>query len=76
MEETYTLWQQIADSRTVLTMFGAFIVVVAIALRPGSRKLHQDAAQVPFRHEDAPASDTDSNQSARDAGSDPMEART
>ena len=73
MEETYTLWQQIADSRTVLTMFGAFIVVIAIALRPGSRKLHQDAAQVPFRHDDAPASD---NQSAREAGPDPMEART
>lgn len=76
MQDTYTLWQQIADSRTVMTMFGVFIVVIAIALRPGSRKLHDDAAQVPFRHDDAPASDTPENQSARAAGSEPMEART
>lgn len=59
MEQTYSLWQQILASHTVLTMFGAFIVVVFMAFRPGSRPMHDDASQIIFRHEDAPIENGD-----------------
>lgn len=56
--DTYSILREFADSWMMLFIFGVFIFAVFWALRPGSRKLHDDAANAPFRHEDRPASDT------------------
>lgn len=53
--ETYSLLRQFADSWMLLALTLIFVGVIVYALRPGSRKLHQDAAEVIFRHEDKPA---------------------
>jgi cytochrome c oxidase cbb3-type subunit 4 len=38
-------------------MFVFFIGVVVWAFRPGSRKIHEDTANIPFRYDDKPAGD-------------------
>ncbi len=53
--DTYSFLRQIADSWALLVLFLIFIGVILFAWRPGSREIHRDAAQVPFRHEDRPA---------------------
>lgn len=53
--DTYSLLRQIADSWALLSLFVVFFGVIIYAWRPGSRAIHSDAAQVPFRHEDKPA---------------------
>jgi cytochrome c oxidase cbb3-type subunit 4 len=53
--DTYSLLREIADSWALLMLFVIFVGVVFFAWRPGSSTSHQDAAQVPFRHEDKPA---------------------
>jgi cytochrome c oxidase cbb3-type subunit IV len=55
--DTYSLLREIADSWVLIGLFGFFLSAVVWAFRPGSRDTHKDAAQVPFRHEDAPAPD-------------------
>lgn len=55
--DLYSITREFADSWGMLLIFGVFVFAVIWALRPGSRSLHDDAAQVPFRHEDAPAPD-------------------
>lgn len=55
--DTYSFLRELADSWALLTLFAFFSFVVIWAFRPGSRAIHEDAARVPFRHEDAPASD-------------------
>ena len=50
-----SLLREFADSWALLALFGTFVAVVFWAFRPGSRPLHDDAANVPFRHEDKPA---------------------
>ncbi|KPP93154.1 MAG: cbb3-type cytochrome c oxidase subunit IV CcoQ [Rhodobacteraceae bacterium HLUCCA08] len=57
--DTYSLLRQIADSWVMLFLLIFFIGTWFWAFRPGSRPIHDDAAQVPFRHEDAPAEDGD-----------------
>ncbi|MCI2400642.1 cbb3-type cytochrome c oxidase subunit 3 [Aliiroseovarius subalbicans] len=57
--DTYSLLREIADSWVLLAMFVFFALVVLWAFRPGSRKVHQDTANIPFRHEDKPAGDGD-----------------
>ena len=66
--DTYSLLREIADSWVLLVLFLFFIGVVIWAFRPGSRAIHKDSADIPFRHEDKPASDDE-------AGADPKEAR-
>ncbi len=51
--ETYTFLRQIADSWALLLLFLFFLGVFFWAWRPGSRPLHDDAAEVPFRYDDA-----------------------
>ena len=51
----YHILREIADSWVLLGLFAFFVVAVLWAFRPGSRRTHDDAAQVPFRHEDKPA---------------------
>jgi cytochrome c oxidase cbb3-type subunit 4 len=54
----YHILREIADSWVLLVLFLFFIGVFFWAFRPGSRPVHDDAGQVPFRHESAPAKDT------------------
>lgn len=53
--DTYSILREIADSWFLLGMFAFFIGTVLWAFRPGSRKVHKDTANIPFRHENAPA---------------------
>ncbi len=60
--DTYSLLRQIADSWVLLLLVIFFIGVIAWAFRPGSRAVHRDQADIPFRHEDKPARDRDAVQ--------------
>lgn len=53
--DTYSIFRQIADSWVLLAMFVFFGFTVFWAFRPGSRAMHQDTADIPFRHENKPA---------------------
>ncbi|MFD1510332.1 cbb3-type cytochrome c oxidase subunit 3 [Lacimonas salitolerans] len=53
--ETYSFLRQLADSWFLLAMFVFFLGVVIFAFRPGSTKVYEDVADIPFRHEDKPA---------------------
>lgn len=53
--DLYSLLREFADSWAMLGIFLTFILVVLWAFRPGSRRVHQDIANIPFRHEDKPA---------------------
>lgn len=55
--DTYTLLRQFADSWMLLFLTLFFIGVVFWAFRPGSRKVHDDTASLPFRNENAPKGD-------------------
>jgi len=55
--ETYTFLRYFADSWMLLALFIFFIGTWFWAFRPGSRKLHDDAANSIFRNDDAPAPD-------------------
>lgn len=50
--DTYSLLRQFADSWFLLVMMAIFIGAVAFAFRPGSRALHDDIAQIPFRNDE------------------------
>lgn len=53
--ETYSILRQFADSWVLLVLFVLFLAVIVWAFRPGARKVHDDIANIPFRHEDKPA---------------------
>ncbi|MFA5538521.1 MAG: cbb3-type cytochrome c oxidase subunit 3 [Gemmobacter sp.] len=53
--ETYTWLRAFADSWMLLFMTLVFIGVVIWAFRPGSRKLHDEAAGMIFRNDTRPA---------------------
>lgn len=55
--ENYSFLRQLADSWGLLVMFLIFVGIIFWAFRPGSRKAHEDTANIPFRHEDRPAAD-------------------
>ena len=57
--DTYSFLRELADSWALLVLFIFFVGTWAWAFRPGSRRLHDDAANVVFRHDDGPADDTD-----------------
>jgi cytochrome c oxidase cbb3-type subunit 4 len=57
--EEYTVLRQFADSWMLLSLFAFFVGVIYWAFRPGSKKIHQDTANIPFRHTDAPLRDDD-----------------
>lgn len=52
--ETYTLLRSFADSWHLLFMALFFVGVIAWAFRPGSRGLHDAAANSIFRNDDRP----------------------
>ncbi|TMV06773.1 cbb3-type cytochrome c oxidase subunit 3 [Ruegeria sediminis] len=53
--EEYTILRQFADSWMLLVLFAFFIGVVLWVFRPGAGKAHRDTANIPFRHQDKPA---------------------
>jgi len=53
--DVYSLLREFADSWVLLALFLFFGAVVLWAFRPGSRRVHEDIANIPFRHEDKPA---------------------
>jgi len=52
--ETYTWLRAFADSWHLLFMFLFFIGVFIYILRPGSKKVHDDTANMIFRNDDKP----------------------
>lgn len=55
--DTYSWMRELADSWVLLALFVFFLSVVVWVFRPGSRPIHDDTANIPFRHEDKPAGD-------------------
>ena len=53
--DTYTLLRQFADSWGLLGMFLFFVGVIVWVFRPGSGRIYEDTAAVPFRNDDHPA---------------------
>jgi cytochrome c oxidase cbb3-type subunit 4 len=53
--DSYSLLREFADSWVLLALTLFFVAVVFWAWRPGSRKMHEDTANIPFRHDDKPA---------------------
>lgn len=62
--ENYTFLRQFADSWMLLALFAFFIGVVIWVFRPGASAAYRDTADIPFRHEDAPAQGAADDQSA------------
>jgi len=58
----YHILREIADSWVLLGLFVFFVGMFVWAWRPGSRKVHDEAADVVFRNENAPSQDRDANQ--------------
>tara|TARA_R110002124_G_scaffold95963_4_gene240268 strand:+ start:9486 stop:9704 length:219 start_codon:yes stop_codon:yes gene_type:complete len=56
--ETYTFLRSLADSWFLLLMMVFFIGTIVWAFRPGTKRIHADAASVVFRNDDRPAGDT------------------
>ncbi|MEM8849066.1 MAG: cbb3-type cytochrome c oxidase subunit 3 [Pseudomonadota bacterium] len=48
----YSLAREFADSWALLFLFSFFVGAAIYVFRPGSKPLHDDAAQVPFREVD------------------------
>ena len=53
--ELYTFLREFADSWMLLLLFGVFVGMMVWVFRPGSRTLHEDTANIPFRNDDSPA---------------------
>jgi cytochrome c oxidase cbb3-type subunit 4 len=49
--ETYTAMRQFADSWGLLFMAVVFVGVLAFTLRPGSKKIADQAAQIPLKED-------------------------
>lgn len=73
--ETYTWLRTFADSWHLLFMFVFFIGMVIFLFRPGSRKVHDDSANLIFRNDDKPAGEDAQASSTRRGHSEPREAR-
>ncbi|SUZ33104.1 hypothetical protein ROE7235_02872 [Roseibaca ekhonensis] len=65
--ETYSLLRAFADSWHLLFMFVFFIGVFVYILRPGSKKVHRDTANMIFRNDDKPAAPDNRQRQARHA---------
>lgn len=55
--DTYSLLREFADSWMLLFLFGFFVAVIFWVFRPGSRETYKDTSDIPFRHDDKPATD-------------------
>ncbi|MEM9474332.1 MAG: cbb3-type cytochrome c oxidase subunit 3 [Pseudomonadota bacterium] len=66
MQES-SLLRELADNWMLLAMFTLFIGAVLWPFRPGSRKDHDEAANIPFAHDDKPADDPVSDAHGKEA---------
>ena len=57
MEDTYTIMRVFAGSWGMMFLLLSFLGVILFTLRPGSRAVHRDTANIPFRYDDRPAGD-------------------
>lgn len=53
--ETYSFLREFADSWMLLFLFVVFVTVVIWVFRPGSTAEYRDTSSIPFRYDDAPA---------------------
>ncbi len=60
--ENYSFLRQFADSWMLLFLFFFFIGIVIWVFRPGSKKTYEDTANIPFRHENKPATSEEARQ--------------
>lgn len=58
----YSMMREFADSWALLSLTLIFLMIIAWAWRPGSRKAHNDSANIPFRHEDKPSPEAPSKE--------------
>lgn len=54
----YTILREIAGSLGTVFLVLSFAGFVLYAFRPGSRSIHSDTSEIPFRHDDRPAPPT------------------
>lgn len=69
--ETYQALRGFADSWWLLVMFGFFVGVVLFTFRPGSKRTHDDIANIPLRDDDLTRlreADADENESGPGTG--------
>lgn len=55
--DKYSLLREFADSWMLLFMFAFFVGCALWVFRPGASKTYSDTAEIPFRHENRPASE-------------------
>lgn len=55
--QDYTVLRELSGSIGTIFLVLSFLGFVLYAFRPGSRAVHEDTADIPFRHDDKPASD-------------------
>lgn len=55
--DLYSVLREFADSWALLALMLFFLGAIGWAFRPGSRAMHEDISQIPFRNEDRPARD-------------------
>ena len=65
--ETYSFLRELADSWMLLFLFLFFVGVIFWVFRPGSTKIYDNPAGIPFRHEDKPAPKKISSDTRADA---------
>ena len=53
--DTYSFLREFADSWMLLLLFCIFVGVGFWVFRPGSRKVHQETANMIFRNDERPA---------------------
>ncbi len=66
--DTYSFLRELADSWILLAMCIFYIGAIAWAFRPGSRALHADISDIPFRNETLPIDRPDTPADARTRG--------
>ena len=65
--ETYSFLREFADSWALLALFLIFVFVVIWVFRPGSRGVHDAAANSIFRNDKKPAEGASPKADAREA---------
>ena len=48
----YHILRELADSWALLALFLIFIGIIFWAFRPGSKEMHEDIANIPFRNDE------------------------
>jgi cytochrome c oxidase cbb3-type subunit 4 len=67
--DTYSFLRELADSWVLLAMCVFYFGAIIWAFRPGSRALHADISDIPFRNETLPIELHDTADTDRKGGS-------